>query len=405
VVTFFFDSFHVEPQYQISGKLALWITGFNVACILPLGVFSSVLIAMERYDVLSGVAIVSELVRAMLVVACLKQGYGLLSLAVIMLFLTAAQYSTLAILVKALHRPLRLRLRFVDRETIRSLFSFGIYRFVWIISNQVIFYSDSVVIGIFLGAGAITPYAIAGSLINYGRNIVSLVTDTFFPSAIRMDARKDLDGLRRLLIMGTRMALLLILPICIGFLFLGKQFITLWMGKEYASSAVFLAVLTIAQFGSMSQYVSINVLSAMAKHRILAYLVLGEGIANLALSIILVRKIGLVGVAWGTVIPNLVSSVIVPIYTLRVLDLGWWEYLTGAFVRPVLCALPMVAIAALFYSRAEHLSWLLFGGEVLTLCAAFWFFGFFFCIDASHRATALGKISSLLHRELAVHEV
>ena len=405
VVRFFYGSFHVEPQYQLSGKMALWITGLNVACILPLSVFSSVLIAMERYDVLSGVAIVSELTRAMLVVACLKHGYGLAGLALIMLFLTATQYSALAFLVKSMHRPLELRLRFVDRETVRSLFGFGIYRFVWIISNQVIFYSDSVVIGIFLGASAITPFAIAGSLINYGRNIVSLVTDTFFPSAIRMDARKDLAGLRRLMIFGTRIALLLILPICFGFLFLGRQFITLWMGRQYASSAVFLTVLTIAQFGSMSQYVSVNVLSAMAKHRILAYLVLGEGIANLALSIILVRKVGLVGVAWGTVIPNLVSSVIVPFYTLRVVNLGWREYVTGAFLRPVLCAVPMVALAGVFYFRVEHPSWLMFGGEVLVLCTVFWLLGFFFCIDASHRAAARDKVWSLLHRELAVHEV
>src|SRR5262249_48096108 len=149
------------------------------------------------------------------------------------------------------------------------------YRFLWIVSNQVIFYSDSLVIAAFLGVSAITYYAIAGALINYGRNVVSLVTDTFAPAAMRMDAKQDLAGLRRLLITGTRMALLVILPVCFGFIFLGKQFITLWVGKEYASSAVFLTVLTLAQFSSMPQYVSVSVLSAMAKHRILAYLAFG----------------------------------------------------------------------------------------------------------------------------------
>jgi O-antigen/teichoic acid export membrane protein len=406
VVRFFFGSFHVEPQYEISGKLALWITGVNMAAVLPLSVFSSVLIAMERYDVLAGVTLTGELIRAALVVACLKHGYGLIGLALIVLFMTAVQYSALAVLVKWLHRPLRLRPRYVDRKTIRGLFGFAIYRFVWIVSNQVIFYSDSIVIGVFLGAAAITPYAIAGALINYGRSVVSLVTDTLFPTVIRLDARQDLAGLQRLLILGTRMALLVILPICTGFLFLGKQFITLWMGKEYASSALFLTVLTLAQFGSMSQYVSVNVLSGMAKHRVLAYLVFGEGIANLVLSIILVRKIGLVGVAWGTVIPNVISTVlIVPLYTLRVLNLDWREYLSGAFLRPVACALPLAAIGSVCYLSVENPSWPIFGSEVLLMCAAFGLISFFFCIEASHRAAARDKVRSLLHRELAVHEV
>jgi O-antigen/teichoic acid export membrane protein len=406
LVAYFFGSFHVEPQYQESGKLALWITGINMACILPLSVFSSVLIALERYDILSGVTMLMELVRAALVVACLRNGYGLVGLAFVALFITAAQYSAMAILVKSLYRPLRLGLRFVDRETIQGLFGFGIYRFLWIISNQVIFYSDSIVIGVFLGASAITPFAIAGSLINYGRNIVSLATDTCYPSAIRMDASKDLAGLQRLLIMGTRMTLLLALPICFGFVFLGRQFITLWMGNAYASSAVFLTVLALAQFSAMPQYVSVNVLSGMAKHRTLAYLVFAEGLANLILSIILVRKIGLVGVAWGTVIPNLISTmVIVPLYTLRMVNLGWREYLRGAFLRPLACAVPLVALGSIYYLYVDHATWLIFVSEVLLMCGAFGIMSFFFCFDASHRAAARDKVWSLLHRELAVHEV
>jgi len=402
---YFFGSFHVDPEYQTSGRTALWITGMNMASVLPLSVFSAVLIALERYDVLSGVTIVVELTRAALVVFCLKQGYGLVGLALVALVIIVGQYSALALLAKSLYRPLRLRFRYVNRETIRGLFGFGIYRFIWIISNQVIFYSDSVVIAVVLGASAITPYAIAGTLINYGRNVVSLVTDTFAPSAIRMDARKDLPGLRRLLIIGTRMTLLIVLPVCVGFIFLGRQFITLWMGKPYASSAVYLTVLTLAQFSSMPQYVSVNVLSGMAKHRMLAYLVFAEGLANLTLSIILIRKIGLVGVAWGTVIPNSICTMlIVPLYTLRILKLSWKEYLAGAFLRPVVCAVPLTGIGALCYLYVDRPSWLVFASEVLLMCAAFGITSFFLCFDASHRTAARDKVWSLLHRELSVHE-
>jgi O-antigen/teichoic acid export membrane protein len=53
---------------------------------------------------------------------------------------------------KAMYRPLTLNFRSVDWSSVRDLFSFSIYRFIWIVANQLIFYSDSLVIAVFLGA-------------------------------------------------------------------------------------------------------------------------------------------------------------------------------------------------------------------------------------------------------------
>ena len=404
ITIFLFDSFRVEPEYATAGRVALLITGLNMSCILPLGVFSAVLIALERFDVVSGVTIVGELARGALVIWFLHNGYGLVALALIALAITVAEYAAMAFFAKALYRRLTINFRQVNWAACRSLFSFSIYRFVWIVANQLIFYSDSLVIGVFLGASAITPYAIAASLINYGRNIVSLVTDTLAPSAAQMDARADLAGLQRLLLVGTRIALMVTLPLCIGFLFLGRQFITLWMGADYASSAVFLIVLTIPQFFSMPQYVSALVLAGMARHRAFAYFALAEGVANLVLSIILIQKIGLIGVAWGTVITNLVcTTVVIPLYTLSVLKLRVRDYLLQGFLRPALSALPLVALGYRF-SMIESASWLVFAAEAATMCGVFASVSYFVCFDAPQRASAVGKVWSMFHREAATHE-
>jgi O-antigen/teichoic acid export membrane protein len=371
---------------------------------LPLGTFSSLLVAMERYDILSGVTIVGELIRASLIVVLLKSGHGLIAVALVALLMSVAQYSTMAILAKSLHPALKLRIHFVDRAAFKELFGFGIYRFIWIVANQLIFYSDSVVIGIFVNAGAITYFAIAGTLINYGRTFVSLVTDTFYPAATRMDAKNDMDGLRELLILGTKITLLIALPLCIGFVFLGEQFITLWMGKTYASSAIFLVVLTIPQFTGLSQYVSALVLAGMAKHRILAFIVITEGVVNLLLSIILVRKMGLIGVAWGTVIPDVIcTALIIPFYTLRILNLGVREYVTRAFLRPVLASLPIAALGYAFSRMVASVSWSLFGSEVAIICGVFAVLSYFLCLDTQQRAIVTGKLARLLNRQPVVH--
>jgi O-antigen/teichoic acid export membrane protein len=403
IVVFFFDSFRIEPQHVSAGRLALLITGLNMSCILPLGVFSAVLFALERFDVVSAVTIVTELLRATLVWWFLRHGYGLVALALISLSLTLAQSAVVMIVAKRLYPPLRISLRSIDRSSIKVLFGFSIYRFIWIVAGQMIFQTDALVIGVFVGASGITTFAIAATLITYGRNAVSMVTDTLGPAAARMDATSDRVGLQRLLILGTSMALLVGIPVCLGFLFLGRQFITLWMGPGYTSSAWFLAVLTIPQFTSMAQYASAFVLAGIGKHRPLAFFMLAEAIANLLLSIFLVRKIGVVGAAWGTVIPHLIcTAVVIPAYTLHVVGMRWRDYLVGASLRPALCAMP-AAVVGYFLSSLTPTTWLMFVAEGATMCGVFAVMAYFICLTADQRATISEKLSSWRYRGVPVH--
>jgi O-antigen/teichoic acid export membrane protein len=405
IAAFFFDSFRLEPQHVFAGRTALLLTGLNMSLLLPLGVFSAVLIALERFDVLSGVTIVGELARAALVVWCLHIGYGLVALALISLAITLTQYSAMAYYARSLYPRLQISWRHVDRGACAALFGFTIYRFIWIVANQLIFYSDSLVIGVFLGAAAITPYAIASSLINYGRNVVLLLTDTMAPSAARLDPKSDLAGLRSLLIDGTRLALVVALPLCLGFIFLGRQFVTLWMGEAYAGSAALLTVLTVAQLGSMSQFASAFVLTGIARHRALAYFVLAEGVVNLALSIFLVKRMGLIGVAWGTVIPHLLcTSLLVPLYTLHVLRLSVREYLVKACLGPVLCAIPVAALGYVF-SMVAAPSWLTFAGEAIAMSGVFGVISYFVCLSPAQRGAIAARLVAAMRPAPTPHEV
>lgn len=405
VFNFAFGVFHIEPRYQLAAREALLIAGLNISLALPLSVFSSILWALERLDILNAISIFGAAARATLTVMILGAGYGLVPLALITILENTAEYLVILLLAKRLYPKLGLRLRYFSRATCKQLMGFGIFRFIWIVGNQLIFYTDSLVIGAFLNAGAITYYAIAGSLINYGRNIVSLASDPFYPSATRLDSKDDLEGMRRLQLVGTQVALLVGLPICLGFIFLGKQFITLWMGKEYAVSSLYLSVLTIPQFTSIAQYISAIVLVGMARHKILAQTTIGEGIANLLLSIVLVQRIGLIGVAWGTAIPHLITTgIVIPIYILRTLKLSLRDYFFQGWLRPLICG---VAIASLFYLMAhfvERVSWVILGAEIFVPVVVFAVMAYFVCLTSEQRAFAASKIEAIFQRKVAVQQ-
>ncbi len=402
---YFFDGFRIDPSFAGPARAALFIAGLNVVIALPLGVFSSVLVALERFDVITAISVAGALTRASLVICLLSLNYGLLALAVVTIAVSLAESSGMVLCAKHFYPALAPRRRFIRVTAAKELLGFGLYRFVWIVANQLIFYTDSVVIGLFLGAGAITYYSIAGSLVNYARNIVSLATDTLYPAAARLDTKRDLEGLRDLQVFGTSVAILVGFPICAVLIFLGKQFITLWMGQQYSISARYLVVLMIPQVASMSQYTSALILAAMARHRVLAYIVICEALANLILSIILVRKFGLIGVAWGTTIPHLISSLfLVPGYTLRTLHMPVLSYVKRGIVRPVLCAVPTAALCYGLSLYVDRPSWALFVAELLAVVAVAAALSCAVCLTSSQREALISRVQLLLRRETVVNE-
>jgi O-antigen/teichoic acid export membrane protein len=173
------------------------------------------------------------------------------------------------------------------------------------------------------------------------------------------------------------------------------------MGKGYELSALVLLVLAIPQFTSVSQYVSALVLAAMAKHRTLAYIALAEGVSNLVLSIVLVRKIGLMGVAWGTVIPHLISTgLVIPWYTLTMLKMSPARYVIDAFVRPFLCALPTAALCYALSVLVVSPSRIGFALEVAAVCGSFAALSYFICLTGDQRTMLAGKLGPATLRTL-----
>jgi O-antigen/teichoic acid export membrane protein len=167
----------------------------------------------------------------------------------------------------------------------------------------------------------------------------------FMPLASNFEALGEQSQLRRLLIQGTRVALFVALPIASVLFFRGQTFIQLWMGEEYAhTSGTVLKILLVAQIFSIANFTSGNIAFGLAKHKPFALSVLCEALANLTLSVFLVRRMGIYGVAWGTIIPNLfVQFVFWPRYICKLLDVPFRPYLWQSWIRPFIAAIPFAA--------------------------------------------------------------
>jgi O-antigen/teichoic acid export membrane protein len=86
-----------------------------------------------------------------------------------------------------------------------------------------------------------------------------------------------------------------------------------------------------------------TVLLGLCKHRVVALFTLFQAIVNLALSVVLVRRMGIIGVALGTTIPMVgFTAVALLIYFRSFLKLPLGDYLRRSCIGPVLVQIPFI---------------------------------------------------------------
>jgi O-antigen/teichoic acid export membrane protein len=334
--------FVIPPALQQAARVALLVTAISVAINLWCGVFGGVLVALHRYDLTSCISILQTCARTVGWVLLLRSGHGILSLALWDLCTSGAAQGATIILCFRVYPQLKLSFGRPDAATLRKLWNYSFYVFLINVALQVTYYTDNLVVGAFLSPAAVTLYAIGGLLISYSRQIVSSMTTTFTPLASSFEAQGSYENLRRLVIHGTRAALIVSLPIQVALFFRGHTFIRLWMGDQYAQpSGTVMQILLLSVVFSSANTTSAGIVYGMEKHKRIALWGIIESVLNLSLSVILVRRIGIYGVAWGTTIPSVIMEMILwPSYICKLLAMPVRTYLWQTWLRTGLGVIP-----------------------------------------------------------------
>lgn len=334
--------FQIPPDLRVAARAAILLSGLSFAVTLYFGVFGGVLAALHRFDLISGVSIGQTVLRSSGVVWLLFRGHGILALAIWELVVVLSGNLVQTWLCFRVYPQLRILFRYPTRKILRDFAGYSVWVFLQHIFGQVIYYTDNLVVGAFVSVSAVTFYSISGSLIEYLRTIVASLTVTFLPLASNFEASGEHEKLRLLLRQGTRIAILVAWPIQIALLFRGETFIRLWMGAQYGhTSGRVLQILLLSQLFTVANSTSINITLGLAKHRITTYWAAGEAAVNFMLSIFLARRLGVYGVAIGTVIPSLIVHLVLwPRYICKIVGVSVTEHLVQSWLKPILAVVP-----------------------------------------------------------------
>jgi O-antigen/teichoic acid export membrane protein len=340
--------FQIPAEFLVTARRLLLIVGTAVSLGFPIAVFSGMLEGLQRFYVLNSISVSSSLLRALLIVLALQHGGGLLTLAIITVImpLIGGAVNFLSTL-----RFLRLRFgfRYVKRSSLRQIASYSGTTFLIIVAGKLRFKTDAVIVGTFVSAAAITFFTVGSRLVDYATETVSSLAQIFIPMSSQSQARGDLQSLRKILLLGNRACAFVIFPIAAILTILGKSVIEAWVGSKYvAASYPVLLVLLYPTTLMLAQSASGRTLWGLAKHRTWAWVVLAEGIANLILSIILVRRYGILGDAIGTALPLVFSmTLFLPRHLCKLLGIKIKTYVRQAFLLPAVVCAPLILVLLL----------------------------------------------------------
>lgn len=314
----------------------IFLLGINLAVLLPARVLGAYLCGVQRFDLFNGVEVVTCLGRAVVIVLVLHLGTGVLGVAAVTLGTSILLLFLNYGLVVRVDPEVSIHPRQLEWTRVRELGAYSFYLVLNSAGDYLRFYTDSVVIARVLSISMVTPFAIAGRLMDYFKSILFGLVGPLVPRMSELEGLGKEQELQQVFLRGTRAASLLSLLIGSLFLLDGKVILHLWVGERFVGSYPLLLTLTAGYVVTLAQYPSTVLICALNRHQPLGWWTLAEGVINLLLSAHWAKCYGLVGVAMGTTIPMVFTALIIqPWYTLRILELPPWQYVREGFLRPL----------------------------------------------------------------------
>jgi O-antigen/teichoic acid export membrane protein len=202
------------------------------------------------------------------------------------------------------------RLSLVRRSAVRELLNSGSPFFLIQIAAAVVFSSDNLIVSHYLGAAEVTPYRVTWRLVGLAALLQSLIFPALWPAYTEAHVKGDYNWIRRTFALTMKGTIALNLFCVISLVLFGRALIRIWAGPAAVPSLPLLMAMGIWAVVSGFMSVESCLLAALNRTRQQAVLSIIAAAMNIALSLLLVRHLGSLGVIAGTIISYMVVLVV-----------------------------------------------------------------------------------------------
>lgn len=302
--------FGISPELSGAAQILILIVLLDLAISIPSDTFGGVLMGLQRFYLVNTTLVVVTILQAIAWTIVLLNDGGLVALGVVTVVLSLGGQLARFLLARRYVPRASISPRLVDRALARRFTGLSVWFFALDMSRVVMIRLDTVVVGLVIGVPAAGVYAVGQRLTLALEQLIEPLTKSFFPHSSTLSAGEDRPGLRRSLLVGTRLSLAIAAPIALALGFLAGPLLDLWLGADsgFGEAATVVVLLGAAvTIGALTR-TGLLMLQGIGQVRVPALIVGGEALLNLVLSVILAGEMGIEGVALGTLIAVVVAN-------------------------------------------------------------------------------------------------
>jgi len=337
--------------------------------------------AFEKFFVAKGLLFLQIVFRFILTVVLVSLFQSALVVALVELSFNAA---TLLIAIWYARSKLGMRIDFrkFDRSLISQYFLFSAAILFQSIVNQVNNSVDNMILGAMVSPEIVTMYSSGLTVYGLYVSLPEAVNQVFLPQATRdFGERLEEDGiaLTDFVVRIGRYEAILCIAILSGFLFIGRDFVQLWIGQENMGAWGVALLLMIPVTIPMCQNVMVTVLNARNKRLFRSVILAAVALLNIAVTIALIPRLGYIGAAVGTFLSILLGhGIMLNVYYHKAFHLRIFDMFKRVYGRSIPCGAAAYGLSCGLTFWIGGVSWAklilkgcIFGGIYLLLIFRF----------------------------------
>lgn len=359
-ISFFFGNSLTVQEIQ-KMKILVLIMSFNTAISFPISVFSSIVIAHEKYIFRKLVDMLSTIGVPVFNIIALYLGFGSVGMAVVS---TIVQFMMLPTNAFFCFKVLDIRPKFknIPFYMLKEIAGFSFYVFLGSIVDMLFWATDKVLLGAMVGSVAVAIYNVGGTFNSMMTNLSTSISGVLVPKITTMVfTGDDKQEWTDLFIRIGRLQYYIIALVVSGFIVFGKPFISFIAGEGYEDSYIVALLTMIPLVVPLIQNVGLNILVAQNKHKFRSLVYLAIAILNVISTYLAIPYFGIIGAALCSGLSYILGQgIIMNIYYYKVTGLNiklFWKNILSISWLPLIMIMITILISNYinFYSPVNFL--------------------------------------------------
>lgn len=295
---------HSSPEELAYFRSCFLCFGIGSALVFPFGMFQEILVGLQRLYLRNYINVVSKLVELAGILVIFALGGGLITLILFTVILTALTQLSMLFFIRRLIPGFRLRFRVLpDPELFREIFHFSGFVYLTSVARLAWGRSGALLISIFCGLGPTAVYQLGGRLPALMGQLTGPYQENISPITALLHSRNKVRRLGLILRNSMRWNSFLATGMTVGILFFSPVLLRFLFRVESPEAIAVCRIMTLSIYLSLVFRTIPERYFLMAdSHRFLSWLVIGESVCFVILSIVFLphyQEIAVVCCAFG----------------------------------------------------------------------------------------------------------